>query len=108
VLELPWNEFEEGALYLYWSTVHWQPMINGYGSYEPTGNRGLGLVGRRWPTPYSSRVLRASGVRYVVVHTDRVSPAQRERLLSAEPLPAGVKLGAVFGEDRLYVIDAMP
>ena len=40
----------DGALYVYWSTAHWQPIVNGYGSFEPPGNFGLGLLGNRWPS----------------------------------------------------------
>jgi hypothetical protein len=106
VLELPWSD---SAKYLYWSTVHWQPMVNGHGTFEPqTGNFGLALVGARFTRPYSSRVLRAAGVRWVVVHTDRLPAGGRRRVLAAAPLPKGVELIADFGDDRVYRIGPGP
>jgi hypothetical protein len=103
VLELPWDEAHDGALYVYWSTAHWQPMINGWGGFEPPGNFGLGLVGKRWPGPGVARALRDAGVRYLVVHTALLNDPQRERI-RREPLPEGVRLAAEFGDDRVYEI----
>lgn len=106
VLELPWNEPADCALYLYWSTVHWQPMVNGFGSFDPPGNFGLGLLGNRWPSEYSTRVFRGKGIRYVVLHTDRLKPGHRQRLIAAAGrLPSGVSLLASLRGDRIYAID---
>lgn len=104
VLELPWNAPEESALYVYWSTVHWQPLVNGWGSYEPPGNFGLGLLGRRWPSPYTAAVFRRYGIAYVVVHLDRVSPRQRDQIVGPHALPAGVTVAADLGGDRVFAI----
>jgi hypothetical protein len=103
VLELPWDEAHDATPYVYWSTAHWQPMVNGWGGFEPRGNFGLGLVGKRWPGPGVVRAFRAAGVRYVVVHTALVGEAQRERM-RREPLPDGVRLAAELGHDRVYEI----
>lgn len=108
VLELPWNQHEEAALYLYWSTRHWQPMVNGYASFEAPGNLGLGMLGNRWPSEYSARVFRAAGIRYVLVHADRLSPSHRDRLLKATRLPDRVSLAIVSGPDRIYEIEPAP
>jgi len=105
VLELPWMDEPTAALYLYWSTGHWQPMINGFASFQPPGSLGLGLLGNRWPSEYTARVFRASGVRYVVVHTDRMEPQRLERLRLAR-MPFGVSLLATLGPDRVYGIAA--
>lgn len=104
VLELPWYEPSDCALYLYWSAEHWQPMVNGFGSFDPPGNFGVGLLGNRWPSAYSARVFREKGIRYVVVHTARLKPGHRERLLGATQLPDGVRLEAAFDGDRVYSI----
>jgi len=104
VFELPWADEGDGGLYAYWSTVHWQPMVNGWGAFAPHDDIGLRGLGGRWPTPYTAGVFRESGIRYVVVHTDRVSPGQRRRI-AADPLPYAVRLAADLGPDRIYVID---
>lgn len=105
VLELPWNEPAESALYLYWSTAHWQPMVNGFGSFDPPDNFVLGRLGNRWPSDYSAEVLRGRRIRYVVVHLDLVKPGHRRRLEAAQQLPRGVALLASLDEARIYGID---
>ena len=103
VLELPWSEPGQAARYVYWSTAHWQPLVNGYGSFDPPGNFALGLLGRRFPTGYTSREFRRAEIRYVVIHTDRLNDQERARLLDAG-LPEGVTLAAELGPDRIYEI----
>ena len=104
VLELPWTDIDMDAIYLYWSIAHWQPMVNGWGSFEPPGSLGIGFIGNRWPTAYTSRVFRRIGIRYVVMHSRSLRPEQRDRLRPAE-LPEGVRLAADFGEDLVWEID---
>jgi hypothetical protein len=107
VLELPWDSPGDSALYMYWSTRHWQRMVNGFGSFDPPGSIGAGLLGNRWPSAYSAARMRKSGIRYVVVHMDRVRAAHKARILAAE-LPEGVRLAADFVTDRVYVLDPLP
>ncbi len=103
-LELPWTEATESAVYVYWSTAHWQRLVNGYGSFDPPGNFALGLLGQRFPTEYTARQLRAAGVRYVVIHTDRLRAEARARLPQLV-LPEKVALAAQLGPDLVYEID---
>ena len=107
VLELPWVRWSDAALYAYWSTVHWQPMVNGYASFEPQvepTHYALGLLGQRWPNAQLAHLLRQRGVRYVVVHTERLRPAARARVL-ATPAPPGVHLVAQLDSDLVYEIE---
>jgi hypothetical protein len=107
VLELPWeprNRLAGAGLYLYWSTAHWQPLVNGLGTFQPRGNFGLALLAGPFPSARSVRLLRGEGVRYVVLHTQRLAPDRRQNLLATE-LPRGVRLAAEFGADRVYEID---
>jgi hypothetical protein len=104
VLELPWDHEGGSGLYLYWSTWHWQPMINGHGTFTAPGRFELGNLGRRFPALHASRILRRAGIRYVVVHLDGLSAGQRHRLVSAV-LPEGVSLAADFGLDRIYGLE---
>jgi hypothetical protein len=103
VLELPWTDPDGPAIYLYWSIDHWQPMVNGWGSFQPPGSLGLGVIGHRWPTAYTSRVFRRVGIRYVVVHSREMSDERKARLRPAE-LPAGVRLAGDFGDDLVWEI----
>jgi hypothetical protein len=103
VLELPWDHQTEGrgALYLYWSTVHWQQLVNGWGAYSPPGPFGLGVIGHRWPSAYTARVFREAGIRYVVVHVDAITDGQRRRLMQEAP-PEGTRLVFDSGWERIY------
>lgn len=107
VLELPWDHetMGQGGTYIYWSTRHWQPMVNGWGGWYPTGPFELALAGKRFPSAGSARDLRRGGVRYVVVHLDALPPARRERILSTQGLPEGVVLASDLGAHRVYAID---
>jgi hypothetical protein len=107
VLELPWDEdhLHDGGRYLYWSTAHWQPMVNGWGGFFPVAATALGVTGRHFPVGPAVRELRAAGVRYVLVHLPAVRPQQQAMLTSDEPLPPGLALAADFGGDRIYEID---
>jgi hypothetical protein len=111
VLELPWDHEHEsrGGLYAYWSTVHGQRMVNGWGAHRPADCFGLGQLGRRWPSPYTARVMRTFGVRYVVVHTADVHEGHRRRLHeSVGTLPEGVRLLARLGPDWIYELGPRP
>jgi len=105
VLELPWSR--EASDYLYWSTVHWQPMVNGFGAFVPPGNAELGRLGKRFPEESVVSVLRGVGVRYVVVHAEWLTHSSRI-LLFRTPLPQGVRhvADSERGDARIYVIDA--
>jgi hypothetical protein len=105
VLELPWDVRHGSGRYMYWSTAHWQPMVNGHGTYYPPGNRELALLGRRWPRPSVARVFRGARIRYVVVHMDRLSARQRAVYGQDALLPPGVTLAFQSGADRVYVVD---
>ena len=104
VLELPWSEPADSAVYVYWSTGHWQPMINGFGSFDPPGNAHLGVVGHGWPSVYTARVFREHGIRYVVVHTQQLTERRRQRLLASEP-PPGVRLAARLDDTYIYELE---
>lgn len=103
MLELPWTDQDMPAMYLYWAIEHWQPMVNGWGSFQPPGSLGLGFIGHRWPTPYTSRVFRRVGIRYIVVHAREMTDERKARLRPAE-LPEGVRLAADFGDDLVWEI----
>jgi hypothetical protein len=100
LLELP---NRDSGLYLYWSTVHWQPLVNGWGAYAPRGHSVLPGVARRFPLPGAVGILRSAGVRYVAVHTDRMVQKRAKRL--GAPLPPGVTVVFQDGPHRLYRLD---
>jgi hypothetical protein len=107
-LELPWDHetMGMGGQYIYWSTRHWQHMVNGWGGWYPTGPFDLGVNAKRFPSPASSRELRRAAIRYVVIHLDLVPAERRARILATADLPPGVALVADLGPHRIYEIDS--
>jgi hypothetical protein len=102
VLEIPWSAYDGD--YIYDSIVHGQTMVNGWGAFAPPSSIHIGMIGVRWPGGWASRALRGAGVRYVVVHMDRLEPRQRERIVLATSLPEGVALAAELGSERIYTL----
>ena len=102
ILTLPIHEGEEiieESLYMYYSTVHWKPLVNGFSGWWP--NDYWELVGRLRHFP-TSRILRylleRAPVRYVIIHYDRI-PQPRRRHLEAEmfryreKMPVRIRIG---------------
>jgi hypothetical protein len=112
VLELPWDHetMDLASFYIYWSLRHRQPMVNGWGGFYPRGPFELGVLGKLFPSDYSSRELRRAGVRYVVVHRDLIPadrPGRQARAAASGRLPEGVRLAAEMGPHRVYELDPL-
>lgn len=112
VLELPIHEGEaitRESLYMYYSTVHFNPLVNGFSGWWP--NDYWELVGRlrHFPTSRILRfVLERAPVRYVVIHYDRI-PEPRRRRLEAEMdrYRERMPLRSRIGDDAVYeIVDA--
>jgi hypothetical protein len=94
--------------YAYLSIFHWKPLINGYSGFYPANYLRRLPDLRRFPEPFSLRVLRRADVRYLVIHesgyADRVL---YEEILSTLDEAEGVRnLGAFSdgeGSATVYV-----
>jgi hypothetical protein len=105
VLELPYHGEGRHGLYVYWSTKHWRPLVNGHGTFRAARAVPLALAGRGWPSPKALRALRDAGVRYVVVHQALALSEERERYRRAlERPPAGAALRFHSGGDAVFEI----
>lgn len=98
-LELPisgpvWrpDPFEQAG-YVYASTYHWQPLINGYSGYAPPTARGTYQLARHLPDPQPLDALAALGLKYIVLHEDKLPAAALE---GWQPAPKGLRLAARF------------
>ena len=91
LVELPLPEVKrqrENAVYLYWSTAHFQPLANGYGTVVPPVYAEIAAALEDFPDAAGTAKLREEGFRYVVFHKDRYLRARAtelERRLDAEP-----------------------
>ena len=70
--------------YMLASTFHWQPLVNGYSDYMPGDFFESLPVLQTFPSPEAFELLRAKGVRWIVVHLDQypdgVGPVLRQQL----------------------------
>ena len=56
--------------FMYGSTFHWQPLVNGYSGYHPASYLTLVTNERSFPAPDAIRYLEEIGVRYVLIHSE--------------------------------------
>jgi hypothetical protein len=56
--------------YMYFSTGHWQPLVNGYSGFHPSSYLRLLDTLTPFPNPDGIAALRKLGVDYVILHRD--------------------------------------
>jgi hypothetical protein len=108
VAELPISSeafTEADAEYIYMSTFHWFPLVNGYsGVYPPSYVRRRSRL-EHFPDQASLMQLRADGVRYVILHAGKYGPAALNTLMDGLAHSGSfIELGT-FGQgvDRSYL-----
>ncbi|HSL21584.1 MAG TPA: hypothetical protein VK886_08610 [Vicinamibacterales bacterium] len=77
-------QIEFHALYMLWSTYHWQPLINGYSDITPADFGPLSRSLATFPGPAAFDALRMRDTKYIVVTFPRYPP--EERLAIAQKL----------------------
>jgi len=73
----------EDQIYMYYSTFHWQTLVNGYSGFFPPAYLEAAAVMRTFPDQRSLEMLRARQIRYVVIHGERMGEDQYRALVSA-------------------------
>ena len=88
--------------YMFNSTRHWQPLLNGYSDYIPPDFRRLAAKLASFPDDESMAMLRAREARYVVVHLAEYSETQRDAMVRV--LETSPELRSLAGDSqvRLY------
>jgi hypothetical protein len=87
------------------STYHWWPILNGQSGYAPPSYRVTSAIAQALPEPAAVRVLaRATGVRYILVHTAELSPEEVAHWQS----PPGMRRVIGEGRDFLFEIEERP
>lgn len=83
-IELPYwatsIEYHRHAEYLLASTMHWQPLINGYSDHIPQDFRDNAPALNTFPSRDAFAILERLGGRWVVIHLDLLDAATRERV----------------------------
>ncbi len=68
------------SIYMVWSTIHWQPLVNGFAGAETPLIRRFRATAPSFPDPAALEVLEAAGARFVVLHLRGYGPNQRLRI----------------------------
>ncbi|MEW5982381.1 MAG: hypothetical protein AB1806_08420 [Acidobacteriota bacterium] len=66
-------DYHRHAEYMFWSTYHWRPLVNGYTDYIPPDFREMTVPLSSFPNPESFKILQRLRVRYVLFHLDLYS-----------------------------------
>ena len=74
---------QDDPTYLYYSTFHWQSLVNGYSGFFPPSYVRLMDSMQTFPDDSSIGALRARGTRYVVVHGERLFGDRYEIVIAA-------------------------
>jgi len=67
--------------YLYYSTFHWQTLINGYSGFFPPSYVRLVRAMRNFPDELSIDVIKSHGARYLVIHGEYLRGDRYETLI---------------------------
>jgi hypothetical protein len=109
IIEFPLGQsFWEALEYMYFSTFHWRPLVNGASRFLPRTHAQLSSALRDFPTRKGAELLGALGVRSVVVHTDRLDPPSAARWRSTNLADIGLREVARFGVDVVYEMAPVP
>jgi hypothetical protein len=64
----------QNAPYVYWSTVHWHGVVDGYSGFAPKDYDSLMRIFSHFPDELSRKALLIRDVRYVIIHRDQLKP----------------------------------
>jgi hypothetical protein len=105
IVELPLGEsFWQTLTYMYFSTYHWQPMVNGASRFLPPTHAQLNAEMASLPSFEAIEILSRIGVKMLVVHTDQLTPQEAARWQDANLTESGLEEVARFGSDIVYTL----
>jgi hypothetical protein len=93
----------QAAGYVYASAYHWQPLFNGYSGHLPLIYSEVQRLALEMPSPHAIDSLRGLGLRYVVLHTDKM-PATMLRDWQSKVNGTGLIETAQFGPTVVYQV----
>jgi hypothetical protein len=108
VLELPIVDWNLAPEYMYWSTYHWQPLVNGYSGHTPSDYRQTLAAMETFPSDQAIERVHALGVRYIVIHesyySQRAFAAMMVGLLDRPGLVANGHYRDAVGDAYLFEV----
>jgi hypothetical protein len=75
------TNFHNHALAMYWSTHHWQPLVNGYSDVTPADFEAIARPINGFPDEASFRIMRDRNARYVLFRIPRYDAPSRRALV---------------------------
>jgi hypothetical protein len=103
IIELPLGQsFWEALKYMYFSTYHWLPIVNGASRFLPPTHAELRSELADFPSRKGAELLSGVGVKGLVVHSDQLEPQEAARWQSANLADIGLEEVARFGADVVY------
>lgn len=81
IFEFPASPLDDPT-YMYFSTFHWQHLVNGYSGFFPPSYVQLRNGIQNFPDDESMRVIKAHGARYLAVHGERLFGDRYETLIA--------------------------
>jgi hypothetical protein len=108
IVELPLGEsFWEALNYMYFSTYHWLPLVNGTSRFYPPTYTQLSAEIAALPSRESAELLSAIGVKALIVHTEQLEPSEASRWQQANLAELGLEEMARFGSDVVYLFSPL-
>jgi hypothetical protein len=105
VLELPLPHVGQAwrnAPYVYWTTAHWHPIVNGYSGYQAPDYMEFRRTLDQFPDESSRKSLAARDVRFIVLHHDRFTRTDRPINLDRLARTHWLRLAAQFPETDVF------
>jgi len=112
-VEIPWqihriSTATNGSKYMLASSLHWRPMLNGYTAYVPESYHFVQRLAQYLPEPRAIEYLRRlTGLRWIIVHPDRVGVRYRKPWLLAER-SGTLRLAVARSDFRIYEVPSAP
>jgi hypothetical protein len=92
----------QNTWYEYFSIFHWRPLVNGYASYWPPSLDVTLAMARGLPAAHALvNLIGCTGVRWIVAHTERMSPRDRAAFAAAT---LGLRPAERLGDDLLFEV----
>jgi hypothetical protein len=105
VLELPFQDNSTDILYMYYATLHWKPLVNGYSGYIPDHYIRLQMdCCYPLPDPVQTERLRDWGVTHVLLHKNTLGMRWQRRWARRWADQPGVAVEYEDEKDRVYRI----
>jgi Protein of unknown function (DUF6044)/Dolichyl-phosphate-mannose-protein mannosyltransferase len=91
IFEFPASSADDPT-YMYYSTFHWQSLVNGYGGFFPPWYGPLMESMKRFPDGAPVAAVTAHGARYILVHGERLIGDRYRRLIYQLDMRPGLTL----------------